>query len=136
MKTTVPESYKNYCLENESKFNEKIDFTLPQELFDFLVSESKINNMTLNCYVNYILTSKITQFIAEQEGFSFCLLSCDFELYEEDEIFELIEKHKIILIIDEKLEKKGVIMSIDEFNKFKEVENTLTALAAEQSEDK
>lgn len=120
MKTTVPESYKEYCLKNESNFNEEIDFTLPPELFNFLIEDAKNNNMSINCYVNYILTSKITSFIAEQEGFSFCLLSCDFELYNEDEIFELIEKHKTILIVDEKLEKKGVILSVDEYNKLKE----------------
>lgn len=128
MKTTVPESYKNYCAENESTFSESIDFTLPEPLFDFLKSEAELNGMSINCYVNYILTSKITAFIAEQEGFPFCLLSCDFELYDEDEMFALIEKYQTILIVDEKLEKKGVIISIDQFNEFKKFQEFKTIL--------
>ncbi len=118
MKTSIPESFKDYC-QKESSFTEEISFDINAELLVFLQEDAKRNRVSFDCYINYMLSSKVAQLKAEQEGFSLGILYCDVELYEEDEFIELIEQHKRILIFDEHLEKKGVILSIEEYNQFK-----------------
>lgn len=126
MKNTVPEAFKDYCRDNEDSFTEEISFDMDATLYQILIEEAGKNEISLSCYVNYILKNKIVQIKAEQEGFSLGLIMYDIQLYDEDEFFELIETHKQILIFDEHLEKKGVILSVEEYNKYKEIEASIS----------
>jgi hypothetical protein len=51
------------------------------------------------------------------------MLYFDFELYTEDEIIELIEKHQRIIIFDEKLEKKSVLISLQVYEEYQKYIN-------------
>jgi antirestriction protein len=120
----VPKSYKKYYKENKEKFKTSISFEVSDEDGEKIKELIKNNKVSKNLFLNYfILKSVVEKMIEDQTEYSFGMLYFDFELYTEDEIIELIEKHQRIIIFDEKLEKKSVLISLQVYEEYQKYIN-------------
>lgn len=129
---TIPESFKIWYNENKDTFNSTMEFTFSDEDMQTIVEVSEENNVELELTLHYFLLRTLILLEMEQEEhYSFGMLYFDFELYSEDEISEMIEEAQRILIFDEKCQKVSVLLSVAEYEKFKELEANQDPLTKE-----
>ena len=124
--TSIPCSYIKHMEETEKNGTmETIDINIDDDVMAMVSQISNDNKTSVNIVLNYILYRAV--FDKEKEiwlnngEFDNVLSVFDFDDIDEDSFEKLVENNQRVLIINEKLEKSGVLISADLYKELKNI---------------